>query len=644
MENPNQIFQKQKSLASARATEFSIIEKFPYGYRHREDQTNLPPGVLVPGSQNVLTNVSERIQCRQGYALDGPTSTLISPIVSGYTFESNLGFERNLRTYLSVPATDTSGTVEYRYVDENGDVTWRTLLTSAGSANFNFTTWWDTAEILREVLMVNRGTDIFEWSGGVTTAASVTSNTITKQGTSSWAEEGFYADNGAHGTRALTIKGVSYTYTGGETTLTLTGVSPDPSGAGIIAGDIAHQTPVTTSIGSMTALTLDELDLIQVFQQQLWLGSLKDQTLFVSNFQDYKDYTISAINESGFGKQFAIDAPPVALIPLENTMTVSAGFSQWYQMSLEQGTYTDNTMPANPVVYNIDNWTVNRLKTNANASAQSQSLTNAMKNDVIFVSQEPTLDTLGRVEQILGTVQTTNISDPIKLDFDDYDFTGGSIFYNKYFVYLSVPSLGIVRIYNIVKGYWEAPQTIPITAFYTVEGNLYGHSSLTAESYQLFTGRADRVTSTFMGNPIPCSVVFSYQNYDSPFTLKNFNKFYVEGYISSNTKLNLGITYEIDGCATDTTYEISGQGSYVCLPSAQGSLGKESLGKIKLGGTGTDTGELPPKFRIIRTFPSTDFHEAQYSFTSSQVNSNWELLRFGPAVGASYNIPTNITI
>lgn len=632
-------YSMQRRLRGARINKFSIIDKFKYGYRHREDQTNLPPGVLVPGSQNVLTNVSERIQCRQGYVLDGSTSSTITPIVSGYTFESNLNFERNLRTY--IPSAN-NGTVEYRYVASNGTVTWRTLLSGLSSASFNFTTWWDQLEILREILMVNGTANIYEWGGGVTTVASVTANTITTNGTQTWAQLGFYANNTSHSTRKVTINGTDYTYTGGESTTTLTGVSPNPVGS-VNAGDIAHQTPIVTANGSMTAMNLSRNDLIQTFQQQLWVGSLQDQTIYVSKFQNYKNYTLSSINASGFGKNFSIDSPPVSFIALENAFTISAGFNQWYQMILAQGTYTDTTNPAAPVVYNIDNWTVNRLKTNSNASAQSQALTSAMKNDVIFISNEPTLDRLGRVEQILGTTQTTNISDPIKLDFDDYDFTGGSIFYNKYFIYISVPTSGLILIYNIVKNYWEAPQTIPVSAFYTVDGALYAHSYLTPESYQLFTGRADRATSTSLGNPIPCSVVFSYQNYNSPASLKNFNEFFIEGYISSNTTLDLGITYEIDGCATNTSYEIDGTGSYVCLPSAQGSLGKESLGKIKLGGTGTNTGQLPPKFRIIQTFPRSDFHEAQYSFTSSQTNSNWEILRFGPAIEFSTNIPTQIT-
>jgi hypothetical protein len=50
--------------------------------------------------------------------------------------------------------------------------------------------------------------------------------------------------------------------------------------------------------------------------------------------------------------------------------------------------------------------------------------------------------------------------------------------------------------------FWEAPVTYPISGFYVVNGELYGHSYTTSESYKLFTGYADRVYPTFTGYPI----------------------------------------------------------------------------------------------------------------------------------------------
>lgn len=53
---------------------YALREKFELGYRNKEDISNLPPEVLVVGSQNVLTNAAEQVGIRQGYVLDGPAS------------------------------------------------------------------------------------------------------------------------------------------------------------------------------------------------------------------------------------------------------------------------------------------------------------------------------------------------------------------------------------------------------------------------------------------------------------------------------------------------------------------------------------------------------------------------------------------
>jgi len=64
-------FSSGKRLAAAKAHEFSLITKSALGYRNREDITKLPPGVLIKGSQNVLTDVSGRVNITKGYVLDG---------------------------------------------------------------------------------------------------------------------------------------------------------------------------------------------------------------------------------------------------------------------------------------------------------------------------------------------------------------------------------------------------------------------------------------------------------------------------------------------------------------------------------------------------------------------------------------------
>ena len=629
---PNTSFQQMGRLSRAKAKEFSLVNKFKLGYRNREDITNLPPGVLIVGSQNVLTNVSERIQVRKGYALDGPISTVNAPVASSFDWQTRNNGEVHLRGCLLTSAGN-DGKLQYRYVDSAGAVTWRDLLSSLSSVSFNFTTYWNTTETLRECLFVDNSTkSVFRWNGAVTTLASATSNTVTKQGTDTWLDAGFYTT----GTRTIVIGGVLATYTGGEGTTTLTGVSVDFSNTGTYpVGSVIHQLPITTAISSFTSGPPISFvpGLISVLNNQVFLGSLKSSVVWISKVNDYTNYTASTPRQTGEGSSLILDDNLVAFKPQENYMYISAGKDLWYNVSFELQTST--------VGVTYEQVKALPLKTGKRQGAKSQAFVSHMKNNIIMVSNEPTIDMLGRIENYFGTPQTKNISDSIKLDVDKYDFTDGSIFYHRYYIYVAIPKEQIVLIYNIATGSWESPQTLPISRFYTVNGDLYGHSYNTSESYQMEVGYADRVYPGFAGYPIDAKAVFSYENYGSRFIMKKANSFYIEGYIDGNTTLNSTITYELDGCASYKSFIVDGSDKQiVCIPRDEGAFGQDAIGKYKFGGSQSSslTG-LPPKFRVIKTFQNNNFFECSISFEILGVGQRFELLAFGLNVGNSSEEP-----
>jgi len=199
-----------------------------------------------------------------------------------------------------------------------------------------------------------------------------------------------------------------------------------------------------------------------------------------------------------------------------------------------------------------------------------------------------------------------------------------------------------VLIYNMTdpaNPYWEAPQVMPISRFSIIGGELYGHSSQVSETYKLFTGTNDN------GHAIAANVTFSFNNYGTRTQTKGYNNFYVEGYILPNTTLNLNVQYDIDGCATFTSFTIDGDDTQiVCIPKDDGSLGKASLGKHPLGEgltTIEDTGK--PKFRVIKTFPTNYFYEDQISFSSTGTDLGWEIVAFGPQLLDGGNLNNSIT-
>ncbi len=79
-----------RRIATAKVREFALTDQFGLGYRNREDKTKLPPGVLIEGSQNVLTDVFNRVGITKGYTLDGQSANesflLWEPEVGGLGF------------------------------------------------------------------------------------------------------------------------------------------------------------------------------------------------------------------------------------------------------------------------------------------------------------------------------------------------------------------------------------------------------------------------------------------------------------------------------------------------------------------------------------------------------------------------------
>lgn len=621
---------------STKSDGFTIVNNFKLGYRNREDITNLPPGVLIVGSKNVMTNVSERIQVRKGYELDGDVSSTAAAILASFDWLTRGNDEKHLRAgFLTSAGND--GKLQYRYVDSStGAVTWRDLTTGLTTVAYNFTTFWNTTESLRECLFVNGTSNIYRWNGAVTTLSSTggsgpSSYTITKTGTDTWLDSGFYSS----ANKSIVINGTTYTYTGGENTTTLTGVSPNPTAEA--AGSVIHQAVVTTANSSMTTITATfKNGLISTLNNQVFVGSLTSSVLWISKVNSYTDYSASTPRQSGEGASLILDDNLVALVPQESYMYVSAGRDLWYNVNFSLQTSTVETT--------YEQVNAQKLKTGRQQGAFSQACASHMKNNIIVVTKETTIDLIGRLENYFGTPQTKNISDSIKLDVDSYNFDDASIFYHRFYIYVAVPKEGIVLVFNLATNSWESPQTLPISRFYIVDGDLYGHSYNTSESYKLFTGYADRVYAGFEGYPIDAVASFSYQNFGSRTDYKRANALYMEGYVNQNTIINCTLTYELDGCATVRTFDINGSDTQiVCIPPVSGSLGKESLGKSKLGGAWSSslTG-LPPKFRVQKTFTNTDFFESSLSLSIRGADQRFELLSFGLNVTMSPQEPVQI--
>lgn len=714
-------YAKASNARNAKAREFEVSQRFPHGYRNREDVTTLPPGILSPGSQNVLTNTFQRVGIRKGYTLDGQRDTGTAPITSSFDWERHTGNVRHLRAGLN--STGTNGKLQYRYVASAGDrwmshiftageVYWIDLITDLTSVAFNFCDFWDfDVELKSELLFVNGTSNIKMWSGGVTTLAAasnaagvistlsatptaagtgyavgdvvtittgggnatarvnavgalgavtnasivfpgtgysvavgqatsggsgagltlnvtaIAAGYIQKTGVTTWAEEGFL--NVTSG-RAVVINGTTYPYTGGEGTTTLVGITGNPSAEP--ANSVIQQSVITTLNSAMSGMPATFANsLISNLNNQIYIGSFVNQSVYVSKTNSYTDYTFGTPRLVNQGAILTLDGVPQAFVPQQQSMYISGGQDQWYLTNFQLSSDNQN-----------QTLTVQRLKTTALQGAQSQGLTTNIRNNIAYVSFEPTVNVLGTAQNYLNDPQVDDIATSIVNDMLSYNPEGGFAVYWRKYLWVSIPRNGVVIPYNMTdtkNPYWEAPQIMPISCFSIIDGNLYGHSSLSGNSYKLFTGYNDD------NRPIEAIAKFSFENLGTRTVKKSFNSYYVEGYISSNTTVSLNLQYDMDGAAQYTTFPILGSDTRIVpAPADDVSLGKVPLGTNPLGGSGTviPITATPPKFRVEKTFPRIPNFEYQPSFRSYGIDQQWEILAYGPASAPTTEQPTNI--
>lgn len=598
--------------------QFNIVSQFK-GYNSKDDPSKLEPGTLTVGSQNVLVLHGDSVDSRQGYSRDGQIKTGDYAISNSYDWITSSGSERNLRGF-----TNVTGTLQYRYKDANGVVTWRDLLTGLSSVAFNYAEYRDTVEVQDVLLFVNGTNNVYAWSGGITTVDSVTTNTIKKTGGTSWLSARFVSNGSTVYDKKVVINGTTYTYTGGDTTDTLTGVTPDPSLAGVVSGDIVHQAVTVIANSSITGLpaTFGQ-DLIYYSARQIYYASTTKRDMYISKVDNFLDCSFSSPRIVGEGAKLTLGSTPTGFT-IPNTNPNQAEYTYistlngvWYQTKFTVS--SDNTKEIISVI---------PIKATPQYAAENQNSIANMKNAVVFISKGKTLEQLSYIANNFAA-QSLPISYPIKPDFDSFDFTGANMVYWADNLYIAIPRESKLYIRNNLNNWWEAPQIIPAGRVAIIEGNLYIHSNSVNETYKYFDGYSDGSVDGEGGNPYKCVARFNNTNGGVRQQKKRYSEIYSEGYITPNTTLSRVVKKEYNGCRGESVKEIVGatDQKIIFAVNSSGSLGKKSLGKEKLGGTGGT--ELFNKFRVIHDEAPEDVYEYQMEYSSDDVNQQWQLLAYG---------------
>jgi len=659
------------------------------GYTHRREITNLPGSFLVQGSRDCVITRDEKIASRKGYELVGATKTKNKGHLGSYDWETNRKSTRSVRVNTAgeleiyfngvwtllkqlavgarcnfAPWWSSSELIDMLlYTDETANVNmWSGGITQVASATtttitikgyltgttFAFNdngatddTITDSAngfltagfavddKIIISGSASNDGTyTIKSITAGVatlypddslTTEAAGATVIATNRVLATWKNQGFLSS----GTRSIRINGTEYAYTGGENTGTLTGLVGLSS---VSLNDICMQAVRVSAPAELAGYTLD---LISVLNNYVFYGDLTSRAIQMSTDTDYTAFIEATPRIQGNGTEIIIDSTPTAFIPgpAGDEFYISGRKDSWYKITFK-------------VASNLtgEEIRVKKLPTATGQAAISQASVISIKNSTAFITFEPTLDTLSRITAV-DTPQSQALSYDIKNDLLTYDLTdaNGVFFQNQ--IFIALPKEGKVIIYDVEQALWQPPHNLPIgrLALIDVGENgtqvLCGHSSVSNETYKLYTGYNDN------GAPIHVEMHFGYDNYGTRFTPKQFDEIATEIYMSENTNVTNKIVYDYKGATAVKEFELRGDDTATRFkPTSAGGLGTSTLGSLPLGSLGTPVDDLS-KFRIVDTTNVNDFFEVQRVFIADGIDIRFAVISTGVDAVLSEDIP-----
>lgn len=176
----------RQALSSTR--DFTLAEE-TLGYVTSPDPTNIDRRMLVTGSKNVLIDYQKKVKIRSGYTRLGAENTALTPVRNAWTWNTSTGVDRPQRLY------DDELEVYLGTIDTQVINAWTRVKNSLSTTEkMRVATWYNTTENLDVQLGVLGDANIYEWSGAVVTISSITSSTITKKGTLTFAQARAYAN------------------------------------------------------------------------------------------------------------------------------------------------------------------------------------------------------------------------------------------------------------------------------------------------------------------------------------------------------------------------------------------------------------------------------------------------------------------
>lgn len=601
-------------------TKYHLAEE-TLGYVTSTEKSNTDFRFLIGGSKNVLVDYQRKVRTRSGYTRLGDSATTLVTSRNAKTWETSTD------THLPLRCNDGLLEVYLNSVDGTAINDWtqvRTGFSTTKKLRWDF--WFDNTEKIDVMIMVNGDANIYEWNGAVAIVDSIAATTITKTGTPTFAQNRFYT--AGNKTLVCVRTGTEYTYTGGESTTTLTGIADT---TGIVAGDILIQKVVTRTDKPLANHTND---VIFVFENQAVIGSYADNLVYISKNSDYTSVATSTPRVAGEGVTLTLDSPCRGINIIGKKLVLFSGRSSIYKVDYEQ--ITVGTTLAETVK-------VKKINTGVDQGALNHECIVPIGDSLAYISNEPALRIIDNPEELTG-INPKTFSNPIKPDFDAEDWTDAFGFWYKNILFFTAPVTGRMYMLNFVEDadgklfrFWNPPQTIPVGPLSIINSGdghlLHGHSNSVAESYLLFDGASDGQYEDMPSDeklPIHAKAKYAYNNYGDRTKLKALDEYYVEGEITANTTdLVQTLDYNFEGYTQQVQNMIDGSDEDILEGTVVGnSLAQESLAVNPLGGLLNPPTDAR-KFRVMFEIAKEDFHEISDTYETNDVDLYWSIISRG---------------
>lgn len=585
------------------------------GFQNREDSSMLR-GAFVVG-QNVTFGSSGLPSLRRGYEVVGTEAADATPIKRAWLFENRSGDQFEMKVY------DTK--IYYMLVGVSSD--W-TLLKSGLTAGLD----WDFANIGKSAdatthCVFSNGTDgFFRFNGANTTILSSTANTITKTGTANWDAQFYNAAD-----KKLMINGTEYTYTGGEATTTLTGVTPDPTGEAI--GSLAVQSPAVVS-----AMATQRGNVMMAHDGRLHVRQGTKKSLWdYSKLDDPFTFTTGSSDGDGGAKDIEFGGPITAFGKLNKTILCFKKRQIKMLDFIQFGSRLDSPRYQTLVSGDDRGTTLGAITNKATfATPLGMVFVTADKRLVLLTgitaNNEPQYvflsDTIQPIftQGVFDSAVGICVDNVIYLSFrQDATSTSNDVVLRGDMTRQSIDTMG-----RVIPIRWDAPfigwAVNDWTVIYnstTGTNEIHWHSSLNSSTYRLIDQKSDSTTG-YTG------IIRSWaEHFDNPSIQKRMEECFIEIRMNENTQILATLLYDEDGFTGQKEVTLTGDNAnYKFGGTAYNTFGATKYGSAKMGSNVNS--DVPPVYRFnLEINPNIYFFNISLQLSIDGAGQDFELVRFG---------------